>query len=193
MNKQEYIKELKAALKGADKTEVSRTIEFYSEMIDDALEDGMSENEVISGLETPSAVAARIAGETVAEKRKQGHPALFIIAVVLASPIWLPIVVSVIAVILSVYISLWAVVGSLIVSAIGTAAGAVLGVITSVMMYASSGMANSLFIFGTSLAAAGAAIYLMYLSCYIARQYVRLSAVCVSGIRKAAGKGSKRK
>lgn len=193
MNKQEYLEALKAALDGADKTEAARTLKFYSELIDDALEDGVSEDEAIAGLESPYEAAKRIEGEGTAEKSRRIHPALFISAVVLASPIWLPISVSIIAVIFSVYVSLWAVIVSLMASSIGTAAGALAGAVSSVMMYPWNGIADSLFMFGASLAAAGIAIYLMYLSVFATKQYIRLSLFCLSKMRIKAGRRERSK
>lgn len=193
MNKKEYLEELRAALDGADKDEIARTLEFYSELIDDALEDGVSEEEAVSGLESPNNVAARIKSETVVEGKKVMHTALFITAVVLSSPIWLPVLVSVVAVIFSVYVSLWAVIVSLIAASIGAAAGSVAGVVTAVLMYSSSGAADSLFVLGASFAAAGIGVYLMYISVFAAKQYIKLSSICISKIRILAGKGIRRK
>lgn len=188
MNKQEYLKALKAALGVADKKEAARTMEFYSELIDDALEDGISEEEAVAGLEAPAEVAERIVSENGATERKRINMVLFIAAVVLASPIWLPVAVSVFAVIFSVYISLWAVIVSLMASSVGTAAGAIAGVAASVMILYKSGAADSLFMLGAAFATAGIAIYLIYLSVFAAKQYVRLSVLCLSSIRKKAGK-----
>lgn len=188
MNKQEYLKALKAALSGADKKEAARTMEFYSELIDDALEDGVSEEEAVAGLEAPAEVAERIGSESGDSEKKRINTALFIAAVVLASPIWLPIAISVFAVIFSVYVSLWAVIVSLMASSVGTAAGALAGVAASAIMLQGSGAADSLFMLGAALAAAGIAIYLMYISVFAAKQYIRLSVLCLSSIRNKAVK-----
>lgn len=187
MNKQEYIEALRAELSGMNKSELSKTIEFYSELIDDALEDGVSEEEeAVAGLEQPETVAARMRREETADTKKRGHTVLFVIAIVLASPIWLPIAVSVIAVLFSVYISLWAVVISLMVSAAGSGVGAIAGTAAAVMMFNSRGIADSLFILGSALVIAGAAILLMYLSCIAAKYYIKLSAAGISWLRVKA-------
>lgn len=186
MNKQEYIEALRAELSGMNKSEVSKTIEFYSELIDDALEDGVSEEEAVAGLEQPETVAARMRREETADTKKRGHTVLFVIAIVLASPIWLPIAVSVIAVLFSVYISLWAVVISLMVSAAGSGVGAIAGTAAAVMMFNSRGIADSLFILGSALVIAGAAILLMYLSCIAAKYYIKMSAAGISWLRVKA-------
>ena len=50
MNKQEFLIELKQHLKGIAPEDISGSIEYYSEMIDDAVEDGMTEEEAVASL-----------------------------------------------------------------------------------------------------------------------------------------------
>ena len=50
MNKQEFLTELKQHLKGIAPEDISGSLEYYSEMIDDAVEDGMTEEEAVASL-----------------------------------------------------------------------------------------------------------------------------------------------
>ena len=50
MTKNEFIKNLSDMLSGLDETDIQKSIEFYSEIIDDSIEDGVSEDEAIEAL-----------------------------------------------------------------------------------------------------------------------------------------------
>ena len=50
MNKEEFIAELKDGLSGLPQNDIDERVLFYTEMIDDRMEEGMSEEEAISGM-----------------------------------------------------------------------------------------------------------------------------------------------
>ena len=60
MNKTEFIFELGKRLEGLPKEDIIEKLSFYSEMIDDRIEDGASEEEAIAGLGSPEKVAEEI-------------------------------------------------------------------------------------------------------------------------------------
>lgn len=68
MNKNEYLKRLEKALSGVSKEERERTLSYYSELIDDRVEEGVDELRVVSELESPEAVASRLMAEGVIRK-----------------------------------------------------------------------------------------------------------------------------
>jgi len=68
MNKNEYMKRLEKALSSVSKEERERTLSYYSELIDDRVEEGMDEQRVVSELEPPEAVASRLMAEGVIKK-----------------------------------------------------------------------------------------------------------------------------
>ena len=50
MRKNEFINEIRGALRGYPHNEVENSIEFYSEIIEDRMENGMSEEEAVASL-----------------------------------------------------------------------------------------------------------------------------------------------
>lgn len=68
MNKNEYMKRLEKALSGVPREERERTLSYYSELIDDRVEEGIDEQRVVSELEAPEAVASRLMAEGVIKK-----------------------------------------------------------------------------------------------------------------------------
>ena len=131
MSKQEFLQRLKNALAGLPQEDIEERVSFYNEMIDDRMEDGLTEAEAVAEIGAVEEISAQIVAETpfpklVKEKirRKQGLRVWEIILLVLGSPIWLSLLIAVFAVIFSAYIvfwsliiSLWAVEVSFLVSA----------------------------------------------------------------------------
>ena len=101
MNKDEFLNDLRHALKGLPYEEVNKTLDYYSELIDDAVEDGADEKTFIAGLEDADTIAGRITDETSIRKlvarevkgKRFSVPA--IVLIIVGSPIWLSILIAV--------------------------------------------------------------------------------------------------
>ncbi len=120
MTKLEFLDELKKALCGLPSEDIQKSLEFYSEMIDDKIEDGLSEEDAVSQIGNIGDIAKQILSDIsitklVKQKIKPKHRmgAGEIILLILGSPIWLSLLIAAIAVVFSVYVSLWSVVVSL--------------------------------------------------------------------------------
>ncbi len=163
MDKKEFIKELEQYLCDLPKDERTRSLDFYSEMIDDRVEDGESEEDAVAGLGSPRSVAEGIMENTAGNisRRSKISPWMIVLAV-MASPIWLPILVSAAAVALSLFVSIWSVILSFAAAALGIAAGAVGGAAVSVAMFVTQPFMDAVFILGCSIMLAGIAIFAVY-------------------------------
>ena len=169
MNKQEFIANLQAKLCGLPKQEVEERLNFYSEIIDDRMEDGLSEEEVVLELGSLDVIAEQIIADIpltkIAKERikpKRCLKAWEIVLLALGSPIWLSLAVATFAVILSLYaalwsviVSLWAVFGSLI-------ACAVVGVAESIMIICQGNALSGVAMFGAGIVCTGLAIFLFF-------------------------------
>lgn len=136
MNKQEFLKRIEQCLSGFDKVDIDERINFYSEMIDDIIEDGKTEQQAISEIGSVDSVLEQILqdiplSKLVSKKIKPLKKLNIwrIVLLVLGSPVWLSILIALLAVIVSVFIllwsvivSLWAVLASLIACAVGAVA-----------------------------------------------------------------------
>ena len=116
MNKQEFLDKLRTGLMGLPKDDLEERVNFYSEMIDDRMEEGVSEEDAVKSLGSTEAVARQIISEipimTIVKekmkpKRKLGAWEIVLLAV--GSPVWLSLLIAAFAVLLSLYIVLWAV------------------------------------------------------------------------------------
>lgn len=137
MNKEEFLVRLRKKLSGLPQDDIEGRLTFYSEMIDDRMEEGLSENEAVSAVGDIDVIVeqtiadislAKLARERIRPKR---HLKVWeIVLLALGSPIWLSLTIAAAAVILSVYIVLWAVIVSLwsvFAAFIGCGVGSLLG------------------------------------------------------------------
>ncbi len=132
MNKQEFLIELKKSLKGLRKKEISERVSFYSEMIDDRIEEGLTEEEAVAKISSISEISST---EEV-KKEKKSSSKLKTALIIAGSPIWLALIIalfsvllalvivaialaiSVVAIVFALFVSLWAILLSLFVGGI---------------------------------------------------------------------------
>lgn len=182
MTKNEFIHELNELLYVLPQSEKKRSIDYYSEMIDDRIEDGESEDEATAKIGNPKAIAADIISNIplydtikteINNMRKKNT--LLIVLAVMASPIWLSLLIVLFAAALSVYISLWSIALSIIAATVGIVCGAAGGIIISVIMAVTEPIQDALFIFGCSLILAGISVFLFYAIKYILIMLIRFT------------------
>lgn len=120
MSKSEFLARLRKGLKGLPKTDIEERLAFYSEIIDDKMEDGLAEETAVLQIGTAEEIVAQIIADTPLTtllKEKINHRKRLktweIVLLSAGSPIWFPLLIALIAVIFSLYISIWAVIVSL--------------------------------------------------------------------------------
>ncbi|MDO4344171.1 MAG: DUF1700 domain-containing protein [Eubacteriales bacterium] len=171
MNKTEFLDRLEKLLKSLDKQERRKFLAYYSEMIDDAMEDGCTEEEAVARIGSPGAAAEEILSEREIAPQKSSSTVKKItiaILLILGSPLWGSIVLAAVllaagliltaaALVLSAYILIWCIpitagavaISSLILSVVST-----LGAVPILL----SNPALGVFQFGAGIMAAGAFI-----------------------------------
>ncbi len=162
MDKQAFIEQLRGRLSGLSREDMERSIEFYSEMVDDRMEEGLTEEEAVAQIGSVREVVDHIMAEIplsklVKEKGKsrRGLRAWEILLLVLGSPVWLSLLIAAFAVVWSVIISLWAIEGSLWGCALGGVAAGILFALNG------NGLAGIALI-GAGLVCTGLSILLFY-------------------------------
>ena len=169
MNKTEFLLALEEQLSALPWDEVSDHWDYYSEMIDDRMEEGLTEEEAVAELGTVEEIAAQILSDIpltrlVKEKirPKRRLRALEIVLLVLGSPIWLSLLISAFTVVLSLYVSLWAVVISLWAVFVSLIACALAGIAAGIV-FASTGSAPAgVAVIGAGIFCAGLSIFLFF-------------------------------
>ena len=204
MTKSEFLDALRTRLSGLPQSDVEERLLFYSEMIDDRIEDGTDEEEAVGAIGSVEDIVAQIISDVpltkIAKERikpKRRLRAWEIVLLAVGSPIWLSLGIAAVVVVLALYvvlwsliISLWAVFASLIACALGlTVAGiAMIGgpyVFAGVIMAAESQVLSGVAMIGVGLVCAGLGIFLFF-GCYAATKgAVLLTKKIALGIKKA--------
>ena len=181
MRKQEFLAKLRKDLSDLPQDEVTERLTFYSEMIDDRMEEGLSEEEAVAAIGTADEITTQITMEKPSEKR--GLKVWEIVMLVLGSPVWLSLLLAAAAVVLSLYISLWAVVGSLWSVFVSLVVCAFFTVAAGVgLLFAGKGVAG-IALLGAALVCAGLSIFLFF-GCKAATKGVcRLAVLMVQWIK----------
>lgn len=174
MNKREFIEKLREKLSKFPQKEVEDRISFYSEMIDDKIEDGVLEQEAVAQLGDVDKVAAQIASEIpltkiIKEKVKPNRKLEIweIVLLIVGSPVWFSVLAGVLAGVVSAYAAIWAGVAALWAGFATVCAVAGYGVVAGGIMMITADMATNLIIFGLGIAGVGFAIF-FYFGCWYA-------------------------
>lgn len=108
MNKNEFLELLNKKLNTLSKKERKERISFYSEMIDDYIEEGLSEEDAINKIGDINEIVKSINIEVNTENKKK-YKVWELVLLIIGSPIWVPILLTVLIVVFAVNISLWAI------------------------------------------------------------------------------------
>ena len=114
MTRNKYLKELRSFLGKLPKEDRKRILEFYNELIDDKLEAGQSEEEILGEFGSPEELAKQIFqdnGQTYSPPNTTSR-IMRISAIVLGSPIWLSLLAVFLVLVFALFLVLWAVVVS---------------------------------------------------------------------------------
>ena len=198
MNKEKFLDELRHRLSGLPQEDIEERIAFYNEMIDDRMEEGVSEEEAISGIGSVEKIAQQIMSEIpltkiVKEKvrPKRSLKAWEIVLLVLGSPLWIPILITLIAILLSVYVVIWAAVCCIYAVDFSFAIGGLGGMVGIFAYFRAGNPVGALFSFGSGIICAGLAILMFFVSIWITKAVVKLTGRMLLGMKTSfVGKGN---
>ena len=177
MKKQEFIASLRARLGDLPRQDVEERIGFYSEMIDDGIEDGLTEVEAVGRVGSVEELAEQIQGvrssvvfieATDAPKGNQNRQRVNrpkrrlktweIVLLAVGSVVWVPLAIAALAVIFALYAVLWSVVISLWAVSVALFGGAVVGVLGGVFIIPMGHPAAGIAFVGAGLVCGGLAV-----------------------------------
>ena len=196
MNKQAFMANLRARLSGLPKQDVEERLSFYSEMIDDRMEDGLSEEDAVLQTGSVEAIAAQIIADIpltkIAKdkiKPKRRMKAWEILLLTLGSPIWLSLLIAAFAVILSLYVVLWSLIISIWAVFVSLVACALGGVAAGILFICYGHGLTGIAAIGAGIVCSGLAIFLFF-GCHAATKGgILLTKKIALGIKKCfAGK-----
>ena len=166
MNKLEFASALGTRLAGFPKREAEERISFYLEMIDDRIEEGLSEVDAVCAVGTVESVAAEIIGEiplgaVLRERAKPTHRLTWweVTLIVLGFPVWFSLLAALFAVCVSLFATLWSLVISVFAVFFSFCGGALCGVAAASVLFFVGDPLAALVMLGAALTSAGLAIF----------------------------------
>ncbi len=189
MNKTEFTNQLTAALTGLSEEDIIKSVDFYSEMIDDRMEEGMPEEEAVAALGNMDEIRSNILQEIpiskiVKEKitPKRAFRPMEIVLLIMGAPLWLPLLLTLIIVCLVIYLCFWIIILSLYVVDLSTFLSGIAGIIAPF-----TGMATvsaGAFTVGCGIALLGLSILLFFGFNQVTKGMFFFSKKIVLGIKK---------
>ncbi|MBO5784065.1 MAG: DUF1700 domain-containing protein [Clostridia bacterium] len=158
MNKQEFLTRLRKGLFGLPSKEKKEHLAFYCEMIDDRMEDGLSEEAAVAEIGNIDEIIAQLKAATPKKKKNAG----VIVLLILGLPVWGSLLIAAAAVALALYLSLWAVLISfwaVFAALLGSALG---GIVGGIILFGYGNAPAGLALIGAGLVCAGLGIFLFY-------------------------------
>lgn len=191
MKKQEFLCALRKRLSGLPERETEECLSFYSESIDDRMEEGKTEEQAVSEVGSVDEIAAqmiadlpllKIAKERVKPKRRLR--AWEIVLLVLGSPVWLPLLAVALVLGLVLYLLPWILIASVWAVLASVAVGAVCCVAAGVFFVFRGHGLTGLWTAGTGIFCAGVAVFLFFGCRAATKGIVLLTKKLVLGMKK---------
>lgn len=171
--KNEFLSRLREKLSGLSREDIEKSVDYYSEIIDDKIEDGMSEEEAVNSIGTPDEAAKSILKDmpiidvvkstAKAKEKAKGKAKIWaIILIILGFPVWFPILLSILAVIFSAYIAIWSVTLSLLAATVAVVVCAPAALVLAIVRFVGGGIFAGMFFIGAGLILAGLGIFMFF-------------------------------
>ncbi len=169
MNKQEFLTQLRKELSVLPQKDIEEYLTFYTEMIEDRIEEGLSEEQAVSAVGSLEEIVKQIVSDTslikIAKERIKVKRRLSvgeIVLLALGSPIWLSLGIAVFAVVLSLYIVLWSLIVSVWAIFASTVACCIGGVLSCIVFTLSGNSVSGFAILSAGIVCAGLSIFMFY-------------------------------
>ena len=191
MGKEEFLSALRNSLSGLPKEDIERSIDYYSESIDDRIEDGLTDAEAVKAIGTVEEIVSQILMETplpklvkTKVKPDRSLKAWEIVLLILGAPVWLPLILAAVIIILAVYIVIWSVVVVLYAADLSVAAGAVAGIFSAFVFVFTGHIVQAFLFFGAGLFCAGMAVLMFFGINQVTKGFLFVSKKLLFAIKK---------
>ncbi len=186
MKKQEFLAFLRQELAGLPKEDLERSLSYYSEMVDDRIEDGCGEEEAVAALGSLEEIRAQILSETPLKKlvgqrfkRKRPLAAWEIVLLIIGSPLWVPLVATALILLATGYGLIWVFVGVLFTVDFALAFSGIELLISLFVGLFTGNFIGAIFFLGGALVCAGGAILLFFAAIKVAKLVFRWTKKCL--------------
>lgn len=195
MRKIEFLYELDAKLAMLPEEDRARSIEYYSEIIDDRIEDGIPEEKAVAYLGSIDDIVAQIVSETPLPKliktkfKKKDNTSSKIWEIILIVfgflVFGIPVIAAVFSVAISIYASLWAVVIVLFAVSVALFGGGIIAIIAFFPIIAMGYIPNAFIALGAGFISLGLVLPFFYIAKFSAIGAVLVSKGIILAIKKS--------
>lgn len=162
MNKGRFIRALSRRLRALPREERQTSLAYYTEMIQDHMEEGMSEEQAVAMLGNVDEIAAQILQSAPdVPKAGKGRRVWMIVLLVLGSPVWLSLLIAALAVVASVFVVLWSLAASMYAVELSLAVCGPAGLVGLVVGCLKGNAQQGVLLLSTGYAALGLALVLL--------------------------------
>lgn len=190
MRKEEFLLELRKKLSGLPQDEIDERVMFYDEMINDRMEEGLSEEAAVSEIGKVDEIMLQIISDIPLAKLvkesvrpKSSIKAWEIVLLALGSPIWLSLLLAAFAVILAVYVVVGSVVVSLWALEASLVACSLAGIVSAVVVLVRGNGLIGMIVLGTGFFCTGLSVFLFFGCKGITRGILLLTPKMVLGLK----------
>ena len=169
MTKYDFLDLLKQKLSGLPEDDLNERLTFYGEMIDDRMEEGLTEEEAVAAIGDAEDIVSQILEDTpltklVKQKMKPGRKRKTweTVLLVLGFPVWFSLLAAAFAVVFSLYVSLWSIIISLWACVASLGACSAGGVISGGVLACNGNVPTGIAIIGAGVVCAGLFILFLY-------------------------------
>lgn len=191
MTKNEFLTELGKSLRGLPEEDVNRSLDYYEEMIDDQMEDGVGEEDAVASCGTVKECAESILAEIplpkiIKERVRPKHPLRWweILLIALGSPVWLPIVLVFAVCVMVVYLVLWTVVAVLGCAVLALFAGGIGGICGGGVLVFTGKWPAGIALIACGLICLGLCAFMTVVTVYAAIGAYRLGKLFLHGMKR---------
>lgn len=197
MKKEEFLKKLKEELENANINNTNDIIEYYEEIIDDKIEEGITEKEAVSSIGSIDTIIKNelldrpmttIIKEKVKDKKekaeKNGTKPLLIALIILGIPVWVPLLIGLIGIIIGILCSVFGIIIALFASILGIGIASIACLFTCIVSIFTNSGHITLMVFSVGLILAGLVMLLIPFSALITKGIINIIKTLIKGIKK---------
>lgn len=190
MTKKDFLFELVMGISQLPSEVIDEQISFYSEMIDDRIEDDLSEEEAVAEIGKPQEIIKQILMDVPLSKLvkakikpKRRLSALEIVLIVLGFPVWFPMLIAAISVVFSLYVSIWSIIVSFWAAFISIAASGIGSIIAGIIFICTTNAYTGVAMLGTGIFLIGISIFAFFGCKYATKGIILLTKKLALGIK----------
>jgi uncharacterized membrane protein len=193
MNKHDFLLELSEKLASLPKAEIEKSAAYYSEIIDDRIEDGMTEEEAVAVLGDPGTVAENIMydmsipalmkARVNESKNRAANTGLWVALVILGFPLWFPLLCAFGGIIFAVYMTVWAIIVSLFAVVIALGMSFIAAFAGGIIFLFVKPLPVSLCLLGAALCCAALTLFMSVPVYLIAKWLIKFTAYIIRSIK----------